>query len=382
MPAPLRDYLRPGDPTSSPLLCVTKDRYLTRLSVDLYPGKPGFGEAQWIASEDINVEHLLDVFTSIDVNALNIWDACIHFLEHLYWQKPRHTILRSKIEGLPNSHPSKSKCLFELAQLIGSVGNYTEEKRLLARTLTLDRGRGDESQVAQTLRLLSQVNQHFGLPGEGIPQVKEALEIFKRRRNTAGQANCLGSLAWLFLIDKQLDAAEDAALQKIDLLPEEGEEFRTCQSHRLLGNIYRSKGEKAKAIFHFKVALKIASPFDWHRELFWIYEAMAVLFYDNGDLDNANVHVEQAKLHTADNAYKLGRGMQMQVQIWYRQCRLDDARSEALDALEIYERLGAAEGIEHCRALLQKFGEGLGNQTPEKSDSRELSSRDTASSSF
>jgi len=89
MLAPLRNYLYPKDPASSPLLCVTRDCYLHRLSVDIYPGKPGFDEAQWISSEDVNVEHLLDVFTSVDTNSVGIWDACGYFMGRLYWHKRR-----------------------------------------------------------------------------------------------------------------------------------------------------------------------------------------------------------------------------------------------------------------------------------------------------
>ena len=64
MLAPLRDYLRPKDPTSSPLLGATKECYFSRLLARIHPGKPGFEESRWIRSEDVNVEHLLDVFTS------------------------------------------------------------------------------------------------------------------------------------------------------------------------------------------------------------------------------------------------------------------------------------------------------------------------------
>lgn len=66
MLAPLRDYLRPKDPPLYPLLFAVKDHYFNRLSADLDPKKPGFGEAQWITSEDANANHLLDVFATVD----------------------------------------------------------------------------------------------------------------------------------------------------------------------------------------------------------------------------------------------------------------------------------------------------------------------------
>jgi len=65
MLALLRDYLHPKDPAPSLLLGTSKGRYFSRLSVEIYPGDPGFEESRWIMSEDVNVEHLLDVFTSI-----------------------------------------------------------------------------------------------------------------------------------------------------------------------------------------------------------------------------------------------------------------------------------------------------------------------------
>ncbi|KAF9780540.1 hypothetical protein BJ322DRAFT_1145561, partial [Thelephora terrestris] len=66
MLAPIRDYFRPRDPKASPLLCATKDHYFTRLSINPDPSRSLSGETQWIVLEDVNVEHLLDIFTSID----------------------------------------------------------------------------------------------------------------------------------------------------------------------------------------------------------------------------------------------------------------------------------------------------------------------------
>ena len=104
MLAPLRDYLSPKNPKLSPLFCTAKERYFIRMSVHPDPEKPDFKEARWIRSEDVNVEHLLDVSTTIDANLDNVWIACDNFMEHLYWHKPRLTVPGLKIEGIPDVH--------------------------------------------------------------------------------------------------------------------------------------------------------------------------------------------------------------------------------------------------------------------------------------
>ena len=353
MLAPIRDYLTPKDPKSSPLLCATKDRYFSRLSVDVNPNWPGFEEARWIMSEDVNVEHLLDVSISTDPDADDIWDTCHCFMKHLYWHKPRQTVLGPRIEALSDDHPSKPKCLSGLSSLFSVLGNREEQKRLLTHALMLERQRGDEAQVAKTLRLISDANRILELYEEGIKQVEEALEIWGRLGNTFGQATCLNALALLLFEDKQLDAAETAASRAIDLLPEEGEEYKLSQLHQVLGKICKSRREKGKAIRHFETAIGIATRFNWHDELFWIHVNLARLFRDEEEFDNANAHIEQAKSLAIGNTYNLGRAMEGQGRIWRRQGRLEDARSETLRALEVFERLGAAVAVRDCRDLLK-----------------------------
>ena len=354
MLAPIRDYLYPRDPESSPLLCATKDHYVTRLSVNPDPSNPGHRGTRWIVSEDVNVEHLLDVFSSAHVDAPGAWNACCRFMEHLYWEKPRQTVLRPKVEDLPDGHPSKGKCLRALSRLFGLVGNWTKEKRLLTHALTLERERGDDFQVALTLEDLSDVNRLLGLHREGIQQAEEALEMFKQLGDRGEQVNCLEKLARLLLDDGQPDAAEDAVLRKMDLL-EKGEEFRLCQSHYLLGDIYRSRGERRKAIDHFETTLTIASPFNWHNELFWTHYTMATLLRDEHRFNDATAHIGQAKLHTVDNGFLLGQAMETQAWIWYWQHIFEDSKSEARRALEICERFGVAQFAESCRELLRRI---------------------------
>ena len=308
---------------------------------DLEPDQPGFGESRWITSEDVNVEHLLNVFTSFDTDSDDIWDACANFMTHLYWHKPRSTVLRPRIEGLSDDHHSKPRCLFKLSRLFGSLGNHAERKRLLTRALELERGRGNDDRVARTLRELADANRMLRLYEEGIQQSKEALEIYERLGDAEGQGKCWNCLGWLLLDDEQLDAAEEAGSHAINLFRDQGREYWVCGSHRLLGDIYRSKGERGKAIQHFEAAIGIASPFDWHDQLFWTHLSLAMLFCDENEFDNAQSHIEQAKSHAIDDAYKLGRAMDQQAEIWYRQGRLEEAKAEILCALETFEKLGA-----------------------------------------
>ena len=146
--SPIRDYFFPQDPESPPLFRATSERYSARLSVDIYPDKPGFGEDRWITSEDANIEHLLDIFANSDC----AWGACLHFMGYLYWHKPQRTVLEQETEGLPDDRPFRSGCTSELSRSFERVGNHPEQERPLAHTLSLERDRGDYLRATRASR--------------------------------------------------------------------------------------------------------------------------------------------------------------------------------------------------------------------------------------
>ena len=357
MLAPLRDYFGPQDPRASPLLCATKDHYFRRLrlSGDLEPDQPGFGESQWIRLEDVNVEYLLNIFTSFDTDSDDIWDTCADFMMHLRWHKPRFTVLRPRVEGLPDDHHSKPRCLFELSLLFGSLGHHVDKKQLLSRVLVLERGRGDDDRVARTLWELANANRMLDHYGEGIQQSREALEVCEQLGDVEGQGKCWNCLGWLLFQDGQLDAAEEAGFNAINIFREQDREYWVCTCHRLLGEVYRSKGERGKAVQHFEAAIGIASPFDWHNQLFWIHFDLAMLFSIENEFDNVQSHIERAKSHAINNTYRLGRAMDWQARILYRQGRLEEGKAEIMCALETFEKLGATAELPGSRSILQKI---------------------------
>ena len=363
MLAPLRDYLCPKTPVSCPLLNAVKDRYFSRLSVVVDPGRPGFEDARWIILEDVNIEHLLDIFTSVDTNSVDVWNTCAQFIQHLYWHKQRLVTLGPKIERLLDDHPSKPECVFQLSRLFKSVGNWVEYKRLLVCALGLWKERGDDLRVAKMLRFISGADSSLGLHEEAIQRTRESLEIYKRLNHADGQAKSLQRLARSLYRDKQLGAAEEAASRVIELLSDKGDQFPVCSSYRVLGDIYHSKGETDKAIKHFEMALGIASRFNWHSQLFWIHYSLAELFFGEERFDEAHAHVERAKASAINDPYKLGRAMELEAEFWRGQRRFREAKSEALGALDLFESLGVAVQIERSRATLRKIEEAINEQT-------------------
>lgn len=370
MLVPLQDHLRPRDPKSSPLLCTAKEHYFTRMSATLNPNSQNFQETRWIISEDVSVEHLLNVFTTIDANSDDVWRACANFMRHLYWHKPQRTVLGSKIERLPDDHPFKSECLFELARLSGRVGDHMEQKQLLTHALKLERERRDNHRIVHLLNDLSDANRMLGLNEEGIRQAKEALELQKPFGDAEEEALCLNYLARSLYDDKQLEAAEEIVSRAVELLPEKGQGFRLCQSHQILGRIYRSMGKREKAIHNLETALGIATPFGWHHHLFWINFSLAVLFLDEEGLDDAHAHIKQAKSHVLDDVYKRGRALLLHAEISYYQNRLKEATKEVSSAVKIFEKLGATNMLEACRDLLRKIEQPVkGEATSSRLDS-------------
>jgi hypothetical protein len=78
-------------------------------------------------------------------------------------------------------------------------------------------------------------------------------------------------------------------------------------------------------------------------------------FGDEDEFDDANTHIEQAKSNTDDGSYYRGLATEMQAGIFYRQFRLEEAKSEILHAMEIYKKLGAANDVGDCKELLRKI---------------------------
>ena len=126
---------------------------------------------------------------------------------------------------------------------------------------------------------------------------------WRRPRKTIRGINVLGEDDSSNLKRKQLaDAAEEVTSPAPDPTMEKDQEPLLCDLHRIFGKIHRFKGNKKKAIHHFEMSLRTASPFNTHDQLFWIHHYLVDLFRDEGKFETANSHIEQANSHAVDNS--------------------------------------------------------------------------------
>ena len=186
--------------------------------------------------------------------------------------------------------------------------------------------------------------------------MEDALGIYEQLNDISGQAQSLQQLARLLYAEPhgyQLDIAEEAALQAINLLPDDGEQFQVCRCYRILGDICSSKGKIEEAANHFNTALEIASTFNWYSEQFWNHHSLAWLLSCEGMFDSAHIHIGHAKSNAIHDPYLMGRVMSLWAKILYKECRFEEAKSEALCAADVFEKLGAMGSVRHCRAIIQ-----------------------------
>ena len=353
MLAPLRDYLCPKDPKTSPLLCATRDHYFSRLLVDTDPDEPGFEETRWIVSEDVNVEHLLDLSISTDANSTEVWKACANFIRHLNWHKRRFVALGPKIEGLPDDHPSKPQCLFEFSQSLNLVGNNAGCKSLLIHALRLWGEWGNNLEVARTLSSLAFVDWASGLRKEGIQRMEEALAMYERLADTARQAAVLLDLALLLVQDDQVNAAEEAASRAISL-SDEPKQRHVCIHHHILAHICQSRGEKEMAINHLNTAFRIAVSLNLWDEQAKILVCLVKLLHEAERFDDAQVHLEYLKSQAGSDPFNLGYAMVTQAHVWFHAGRFEEAKAEVLRATDVFEKIGVSVGsVAPCKTFLQ-----------------------------
>jgi hypothetical protein len=116
------------------------------------------------------------------------------------------------------------------------------------------------------------------------------------------------------------------------ILLDKDEQFRVCKGYDLLGDICYSKGETEKAINHLR------QPLGLHLLQTGIITVLdplllgTAVFHKEGRFGDAHAHIECAKSHAVNDPFLLGRAMEQQAEFWYKEGKLEEAKSEVLCA--------------------------------------------------
>ena len=115
-------------------------------------------------------------------------------------------------------------------------------------------------------------------------------------------------------------------------------------------------GEVENAINHLETALRIATSFSWHGRLSHSFER---LFSNGNRLGDAQVHIEWAESHATTKSTQSRSRDPTTGKVWYKQRRLEEAKSEASRAVDVFEKLGTSEELRVCKANLQDIEEAI-----------------------
>ena len=103
------------------------------------------------------------------------------------------------------------------------------------------------------------------------------------------------------------------------------------------------------------MALEIAFALNQAKDLFFVHSDLAEAFAQQGRFSDAQTHLEHAKSFAANNTFHLAQASFQQAQLWCTQEKFGDAKSEALVALDVFEKLGSTISAKTTRRLLQQI---------------------------
>ena len=150
-----------------------------------------------------------------------------------------------------------------------------------------------------------------------MQQAKEASGVFERLGYPVQQVRCLVTLAWLLLRKERFDLAGEMAFHAIDVLPEKDERIPVYECHRVLGQIYKSKGKTEKAVYHSEIVLGVASTLNDAGFSFPVHFDLVVTFAQQGRFGDAQTRVEHARSFAVNDTYLLTRASLPQAELWY-----------------------------------------------------------------
>jgi len=173
--------------------------------------------------------------------------------------------------------------------------------------------------AGQTMRALTVLGQAYGLvgrPADGIPLVKEAIELQETAGAFVDRALWTRVLAGLYLRVGNLSEAETTAETALRFAQRHGERGNEAWIHWLLGHAMAERDERDAAIRRFEMAQGLADQLGMRPLIAHCHLGLGQLCSRSGDRQQAQGH-----LTTATTMFR-----EMNVQFWLEQAEAELAR--------------------------------------------------------
>jgi len=159
----------------------------------------------------------------------------------------------------------------------------------------------------------------------------------------------------LFVEDKQIDSAKEAAYQAIAISSGRLDDCQDSEHHHILGHLHESSGETEVAIGHFVTGLEAAPSIILLRCLLHI-------LLEGDWFDAAQIYLDSLRLFEANDPYRLDMLLVSQAYIHYGQGRLGRAKSELSHMINTCERAGTlGDLLDDAKVFLQVLEVGTNN---------------------
>jgi tetratricopeptide (TPR) repeat protein len=346
-----------------------------------YQRKPDEAELFYLRSLALRMKTMGPDHTSV-ASTLNL-------LSIVYWSQGRYAkaeytlkrALEIKEKALGPEHLGVASLLEDLAEVYKWQGNYGETVRMYKRSLAIqEKALGLEHPgVASSLANLAEVYKWQGNYDEILRLYKRRLAIQEKALGPEHPdvANGLERIASAYKYQGNYDEAE--RLYKLSLAIREkafgSSHPSVVNSLSGLGEILMAQGDQRGAIGYFERSLAIVTETGDGPEAWLIYDLMANLFMDMGDLSRAESLVRQTPIHSTRGRLHLLKGEYEEAKYKYWSTRDSAEKYADIDLLlasyiglgQAYEGLGespraekqyrkALEIAEDLRSSLDQIG--------------------------
>ena len=170
--------------------------------------------------------------------------------KELYWQS-------LKIDTKLGDQSGISATLHNLGLIEQHRGNYDEATKLYKQSLKIAEKLGDQSGISSTLHQLGLIEQHRGNYDEAAKLYKQSLKIAEKLGDQSGISKSLYQLANIQYLQGNYDEAEKLCKQSLEIDTKLGDQSGISISLHQLGLIEHEQGNYDEAEKLYKQSLKI-----------------------------------------------------------------------------------------------------------------------------